>query len=99
MHNRSYEELLEHLTRTDLLAVERTKLANKRTLLSYIRTSFSLLIASVGIIEFFENSFFITVGFILMPISFTFLIIGIIRFSQSQKTIDKIIDYKEDEKN
>ena len=94
--NKSYEELLEHLTKTDLLSVERTKLANKRTLLSYIRTAFSLLIASVGIIEFFENSFFIMVGFILIPISFMFLIIGIIRFSQSEKIIDRIIDYNKD---
>ncbi len=94
--NKSYEELLEYLTKTDLLAVERTKLANKRTLLSYIRTAFSLLIASVGIIEFFENNIFIMLGFILIPISFMFLIIGIIRFSQSQKTIDEIIDYRND---
>ncbi|MFO7887887.1 MAG: DUF202 domain-containing protein [Eubacteriales bacterium] len=92
--NKSYEELLEYLTKTDLLAIERTQLANKRTLLAYIRTAFSLLIASLAIIEFFENRYLIYLSFVLIPSSFIFLIIGIVKFLQSQKTIDEIIDYK-----
>jgi len=94
--NKSYEELLEYLTKTDLLAIERTQLANKRTLLAYIRTAFSLLIASLAIIEFFQNRLLIYLSFVLIPASFVFLIIGIVKFLQSQKTIDKIIDYKND---
>ncbi|HCX02850.1 MAG TPA: DUF202 domain-containing protein [Clostridiales bacterium] len=98
--NKRYEELLEYLTRTDLLAIERTELANKRTLLAYIRTAFSLFLASLGIIEFFENQYLIYLGFIFIPVAIMFLIIGIIRFKQSESKIDRIIEYeKEKESN
>jgi putative membrane protein len=98
--NKRYEELLEYLTRTDLLAIERTELANKRTLLAYIRTAFSLFLASLGIIEFFENQYLIYLGFIFIPVAIMFLIIGIFRFKQSESKIDRIIEYeKEKESN
>lgn len=98
--NKRYEELLEYLTRTDLLSIERTELANKRTLLAYIRTAFSLFLASLGIIEFFENQYLIYLGFIFIPVAIMFLIIGIIRFKQSESKIDRIIEYeKEKESN
>lgn len=98
--NKRYEELLEYLNRTDLLAIERTELANKRTLLAYIRTAFSLFLASLGIIEFFENQYLIYLGFIFIPVAIMFLIIGIIRFKQSESKIDRIIEYeKEKESN
>jgi putative membrane protein len=98
--NKRYEELLEYLTRTDLLAIERTELANKRTLLAYIRTAFSLFLASLGIIEFFENQYLIYLGFIFIPVAIMFLIIGIFRFKQSESKIDRIIEHeKEKESN
>lgn len=97
--NKRYEELLEYLTRTDLLAIERTELANKRTLLAYIRTAFSLFLASLGIIEFFENQYLIYLGFIFIPVAIMFLIIGIIRFKQSESKIDRIIDYEKEKEN
>jgi len=98
--NKRYEELLEYLTRTDLLSIERTELANKRTLLAYIRTAFSLFLASLGIIEFFENQYLIYLGFIFIPVAIMFLIIGIFRFKQSESKIDRIIEYeKEKESN
>jgi len=45
------------LPRADLLAVERTQLANERTFLAYFRTSAALLTSGLAIlhIEFFSN--------------------------------------------
>ena len=41
----------EELILRDYLAIERTKLANVRTLFSYIRTSLYLLTAGIGIFQ------------------------------------------------
>lgn len=41
----------EKLILRDHLALERTKLANERTLFSYIRTSLYLLTAGIGIFQ------------------------------------------------
>lgn len=92
MYNRLPQELIDSLTTRDLLAIERTKLANERTFLAYIRTSLSILIASVGLIQFFSSTFFIFLGFVLLPVSFIFLIIGIKRYVDSIKSVEKQIN-------
>lgn len=43
----------EKLILRDHLALERTKLANERTLFSYIRTSLYLLTAGIGIFQIY----------------------------------------------
>ncbi len=44
----------EKLILRDHLALERTKLANERTLFSYIRTSLYLLTAGIGIYQIYK---------------------------------------------
>lgn len=77
----------------DWLAVERTKLANERTFLSYFRSSVVFFGSGLGIlkIDFFSDvkSF----GSWLIVISLVILCIGITRFFYVRKKIDSY--YKE----
>ncbi|WP_421889206.1 DUF202 domain-containing protein [Marinoscillum sp.] len=61
----------------DLLALDRTKLANQRTLLAFVRTSLYLVVSGIAVIkvDFLENISFL--GFILVGISVIVLALGI----------------------
>ncbi len=75
---------------TDVLAIERTKLANQRTLMAYLRTSFYFLglgLTIVGI-ESFEKLKCIAVPlFVLSPF---IIFIGLWSFFKEQQKIEKV---------
>lgn len=64
----------------DYLALERTKLANERTLLSYIRSSLYLLLGGIAIIQLegFESIKFI--GYASLTLTVVFIFVGLYRF-------------------
>lgn len=64
----------------DELAVDRTILANERTLLSYVRLSITLIIAGISIVHFAMEKWFETVGFLCVPIGIAAGIYGWIRY-------------------
>lgn len=64
----------------EILALERTKLANERTLLSYIRSSLYLLLGGVGILQLKEFESIRWLGYVSLVICVIFLTIGIIRY-------------------
>lgn len=72
----------------DYLALERTKLANERTLLSYIRSSLYLLIGGIALIQLegFEN--IKVVGYIALGLTVFFLFVGIYRFLKLNKLLE-----------
>ncbi|MFN2262388.1 MAG: DUF202 domain-containing protein [Psychroflexus sp.] len=71
----------------DHLAMERTKLANERTLLSYLRTSLYLLLGGTALIGLKNENFedLKIIGYIALSMSLIFLIIGITRFIQLKR--------------
>jgi putative membrane protein len=71
----------------DYLAMERTKLANERTLLSYIRSSLYLLFGGIAIIQLegFESIKFI--GYISLGLTIILVIIGIYRFQKLNRQL------------
>lgn len=71
----------------DYLAMERTKLANERTLLSYIRSSLYLLLGGIAIIQLegFESIKFI--GYISLGLTILLVIIGIYRFQKLNRQL------------
>jgi len=73
----------------DYLALDRTKLANQRTLLSFIRTSLYLVVSGIAVMEvqMLENLKFM--GFILVGISLTILGLGIANYLIYRKKINK----------
>ncbi len=61
----------------DHLALDRTKLANQRTLLAFVRTSLYLVVSGIAVIkvDFLDKIRFL--GFILVGISLIVLILGV----------------------
>lgn len=80
----------EEIILRDYLAIERTKLANERTLLSYIRASLYLVIGGIAFLGMEELEEIKNVGIAALCISITMLIIGIIRFYQLNRQLKKL---------
>ncbi|NBS14914.1 MAG: DUF202 domain-containing protein, partial [Verrucomicrobia bacterium] len=67
--DRTYERFKKSdLILRDELAIDRTVLANERTLLSYIRLAITLIIAGISIVHFAMEKWFETIGFLCVPI-------------------------------
>ncbi len=64
----------------EILALERTKLANERTLLSYIRSSLYLLLGGIGILQLKDFRNIHWLGYAALVICVAFLGIGIFRY-------------------
>ncbi len=75
----------EDIILRDHLALERTKLANERTLFSYIRTSLYLLTVGVGIFEVKSIIHLRWLGCICLILSLIILAVGIYRFLLMRK--------------
>jgi uncharacterized membrane protein YidH (DUF202 family) len=73
----------------DMLAFGRTKMATERTLLSFINTSIGLLASGIGFIKFLEHPVLSAIGWILIPLSFLFLLWGIKRYRFVNKLLRK----------
>lgn len=74
----------------DILAVDRTKLANQRTLLAYIRTSFYFIglgLTVIGIESFEKLKFLAIPLFIISPM---IILMGIISYFKEQKKIERM---------
>jgi putative membrane protein len=86
----------EEIILRDHLAMERTKLANERTLLSYIRTSLYLMlggIAFLGMGDLYDTQ---VPGYISLALSALILIIGILRFYQLKKHLKNFYQLSEE---
>ena len=71
----------------DYLALERTKLANERTLLSYIRSALYLLLGGIAIIQLegFERIKFL--GYVSLGLTIALVIIGVYRFQKLNRQL------------
>jgi len=90
----------EELILRDYLAMQRTTLANERTLFSYIRTSLYLILGGIGLLEVEVFSNLRWVGFAALIISVLLLIYGIVRYvalRRRLKNFYKSIGIKEEQ--
>jgi len=80
----------EEVILRDYLAIERTRLANERTLLSYIRSSLYLILGGIAFLQLegFENIKYL--GLLSLILSVVFLVIGIYRFLLLKKSLKKV---------
>lgn len=77
---------------SDILAIERTRLANTRTFLAYFRSSVFFLASGLSIIKinFFEEVSYLGWGFVIIaPLLF---LLGLYRKITVNKAINKMID-------
>lgn len=77
------------LSRTDELAVERTRLANERTFLAYFRTFIVFLSSGFAILKLSALEEILTVGYLLMFIAPLLFLLGLFRFLYVRKQIRK----------
>lgn len=64
----------------EILALERTKLANERTLLSYIRSSLYLLLGGIAILQLQDFRNIHWLGYVALVVCVIFLAVGIFRY-------------------
>lgn len=70
----------EEIILRDFLALERTRLANERTLLAYLRTSLYMVLGGIAFLQLGEFENIRWMGFVAIGLSVVFVITGIIRF-------------------
>ena len=83
------QEKYADMTLRDYLALDRTKLANERTYLGYMRTFISLLASGVGFIRFIEVEIVKYAGIALCLISPLFFIVGTWKYYSMKNEINK----------
>jgi len=87
-----YEEFSEkELILRDHLAVDRTRLANERSFLAYIRTTFTMIITGLSLIKFFDSFTAIILGWIFIITGVLLGILGAIRYLRFRKNINKVV--------
>lgn len=64
----------------EILALERTKLANERTLLSYIRSSLYLLLGGLALLQLEDLNRIHWLGYVALFVCIVFLGVGIVRY-------------------
>jgi putative membrane protein len=74
----------------DQLAIDRTLLANERTLMSYLRSGVALFIAGISIIHFSQEAWFAAMGFLCLPCALVTVLIGVVRFRKMDKDISVV---------
>lgn len=75
----------------DYLALVRTKLANERTLFSYIRTSLYLLTAGIGILQIESISRLNGLAWVCMLSGVILFFLGFIRFCRMNKYLKRYV--------
>jgi len=80
---------MEELITRDYLAIERTRLANERTFLSYFRTAVVLLSSGIAVVNLEVLEEISDLGFFLLLLGPSILILGIVRFLYVKKQIKK----------
>lgn len=70
----------EDIILRDFLALERTRLANERTLLAYLRTSLYMVLGGIAFLQLSEFENIRWMGFLAIGLSVVFVITGIARF-------------------
>ncbi len=80
----------EEVILRDYLAIERTRLANERTLLSYIRSSLYLLLGGIAFFQLKSFPDFKYLAILSLLFSAIFFVIGIYRFMLLKKSLKKL---------
>ena len=73
----------EKMILSDYLAVERTVMANQRSLLACIRTALSLIVAGASFIKFSGYLWVETVGWVFIPLGAMLIIVGAVAIAQA----------------
>ena len=87
----------EKIILRDFLALQRTKLANERTFLSYNKFSLYLITAGIALIRIENLRPFRLLGFVALGASGLVFVIGLIRFLMLRKQLSKFYQNNEEQ--
>ncbi|MEP0369314.1 MAG: DUF202 domain-containing protein [Cyclobacteriaceae bacterium] len=73
----------------DYLAIDRTKLANQRTLLSFIRTALYLVVSGVALTKVKALEQISWLGYVIIAASIIVLVIGVVNYFLFRNKIQK----------
>lgn len=80
----------QNLEMRDRLAMDRTKLANERTLMSYMRSAFAMLVAGLTFLKFFwDDPVYVWIGAAIIPAGFLVGVWGYYRFSKTRRSVEE----------
>ena len=86
----------EEIILRDYLAIERTRLANERTLLSYIKSSLYLLLGGITVLQLKNYPDLKYLGITALIFSAIFFFIGIYRFTLLKKSLKRLYNIFEE---
>ncbi len=78
----------EKIILRDFLAMERTSLANERTLFSYIRASLYMAIGGVAILEYDGFATFNWLSYVVFGLSLVLIFIGVFRYRRLKNKLE-----------
>lgn len=88
------------LTKRDTLALDRTRLANHRTILAYMRTVIILAGSGITLIKLFpDDTFLLYLGLAFFPLAVFFLVMGTAVFFKTKKKLKGLYSLQADEKS
>lgn len=85
--NRAFD-LRDRLILRDHLALERTRLANERTFMAYIRSALYLVIGGLALIQIEGHGELGWVGVFALSLAVVFAVVGLLRFYILRKQLD-----------
>lgn len=99
LHNPFKTRVIDEKLLREHLALERTKLANERTLLSYIRASIYLLISGLALLQIkeYQGISLMWVGYLSLFLCIMFVIVGFSRYVTLEKKLNNLL--REDEED
>ncbi|MEM6463725.1 MAG: DUF202 domain-containing protein [Pseudomonadota bacterium] len=71
-----------------VLAIVRTELANRRTLLSYLKTAIALFVSGAALLRLSGSNWLETIGLVLMPVSVIVVVVGIVDYVVLRRSIE-----------
>ncbi|MEX3010205.1 DUF202 domain-containing protein [Hoeflea sp. TYP-13] len=71
-----------------VLAIVRTELANRRTLLSYLNTAIALFVSGAGLLKLSGSNWLEMIGIVLMPVSVVVAVIGVVDYRILRRSIE-----------
>ncbi|MBB4118700.1 putative membrane protein [Mesonia hippocampi] len=91
IHNPLKPRIKDETNLREYLALERTKLANERTLLSYTKASLYLLVGGIAILQLKEYPNLQGIGYMALVFSVLFIVIGIARYVILEKKLKNLL--------
>lgn len=82
----------EKIILRDFLALERTTLANERTLFAYIRTSLYLILGGIAFLKMESLETIQWLSYLSFGISFLMIVYGLVRYFKLKRKLQKFYD-------